>query len=84
VMDTRSSSDTNTVRRRTEADAYFQILQTIARFPITDPAGNMDAVNMRLIAQGAIQALVGSGVDRWLRLQLGPQPWRRQPSSERR
>lgn len=39
--------------RRSEADAYFKILQTIARFPITDPK-NMDAVNMRLIAEGAL------------------------------
>jgi len=42
-----------TVKRRDEADAYFKILQTIARFPITDPK-NMDAVNMRLIAEGAV------------------------------
>jgi hypothetical protein len=39
--------------RRSEADAYYKILRTIARFPITDPQ-NMDAMNMRLIAEGAI------------------------------
>lgn len=39
--------------RRSEADAYFKMLQTIARFPITDP-NNVDAINMRLIAEGAL------------------------------
>lgn len=47
------SSTDRAITRRSEADAYFKILQTIARFPITDPK-NMDAVNMRLIAEGAI------------------------------
>lgn len=48
-----SSADRQTITRRSEGDAYFKILQTIARFPITDPK-NMDAVNMRLIAEGAL------------------------------
>lgn len=39
--------------RSSEADAFYKILQTIARFPITDPK-NMDAINMRLIAEGAL------------------------------
>lgn len=48
------SSDAGVMlKRRNEADAYFSILQIIARFPITDPK-NMDAVNMRLIAEGAL------------------------------
>ncbi len=42
------------LKRRSEADAYYKILQTIARFPITDPK-NQDAVNLQLIAKGALE-----------------------------
>lgn len=47
------AADSGSLKRRSEADAYFKILQTIARFPITDPK-NMDAMNLRLIAEGAL------------------------------
>jgi len=42
------------IQRRSREDALLRILGTIARFPVTDPK-NMDAINMRLIAEGAIQ-----------------------------